>query len=227
MVAVPLEALRLLAEIALRADVGAVAADARDLATIGRDLEAAVHVAEDAGGLVPRLVGHGGLRRVSVPRRVILVQNLYCTIRKREASTAWRPIGDVLRRSERLRPPLSALSLRAELDLTHPTRGHDDRSQTPASVPAPPPRPAPKAASRPTPAAERTRRTWAWADLMRRIFAIDVLACAGCGGRLRFLATIEDPPVVTKILAHLGLPTERPALIPARPPPQPDGFDFP
>jgi hypothetical protein len=77
------------------------------------------------------------------------------------------------------------------------------------------------------PAAERARRAWAWADLMRRVFAIDVLACAGCGGRLRFLATIEDPPTVTKILAHLGLPTEGPALTPARPPPQPDGFDFP
>jgi hypothetical protein len=62
---------------------------------------------------------------------------------------------------------------------------------------------------------------------MRRIFALDVLACARCGGRLRFVATIEDPPLVTKILAHLGLPTARPALRPARPPPQADGFDFP
>jgi len=88
-------------------------------------------------------------------------------------------------------------------------------------------RAAPPAASRPSPAAERARRAWAWADLMRRVFAIDVLACAGCGGRLRFIATIEDPPVVTKILAHLGLPTERPALIPARSPPQQDEFDFP
>jgi hypothetical protein len=61
---------------------------------------------------------------------------------------------------------------------------------------------------------------------MRRVFAIDVLTCAGCGGRLRFLATIEDPATVTKILAHLGLPTAGPALTPARPPPQPDGFDF-
>jgi hypothetical protein len=61
---------------------------------------------------------------------------------------------------------------------------------------------------------------------MRRVFAIDVLACAGCGGRLRFLATIEDPPVVTKILVHLGLPTAGPVLTVARPPPQPDAFDF-
>ena len=75
-------------------------------------------------------------------------------------------------------------------------------------------------------ASTQTRRAWAWADLMRRVFAIDVLACAGCGGRLRFLATIEDPPVVTKILAHLGLPTSRPVLRPARRPLQPNGVDF-
>jgi hypothetical protein len=62
---------------------------------------------------------------------------------------------------------------------------------------------------------------------MRRIFSLDVLACAGCGGRLRLLATIEDPATVTKILTHLGLPTERPALTPARPPPQQDELDFP
>jgi hypothetical protein len=62
---------------------------------------------------------------------------------------------------------------------------------------------------------------------MRRVFSIDVLACAGCGGRLRFLATIEDPPIVTKILTHLGLPTDLPAVTPARSPPQQAGFDFP
>ena len=54
----------------------------------------------------------------------------------------------------------------------------------------------------------------------------DVLACTGCGGRLRFIATIEDHATVTKILAHLGLPTELPTVTPARPLPQQDGFDF-
>jgi hypothetical protein len=42
-------------------------------------------------------------------------------------------------------------------------------------------------------------------------YDLDGLACAGCGGRLRFLATIEDRPIVTKILAHLGLPTAGPS----------------
>jgi len=74
------------------------------------------------------------------------------------------------------------------------------------------------------------RRYWAWADLLRRVFAIDVLACSACGGRLRFIATIEDPPVVQRILAHVGLPTTVPEASPARPPPAADGtiaFDFP
>ena len=30
----------------------------------------------------------------------------------------------------------------------------------------------------------------AWADLLRRVFAFDILACPDCGGRLRLLATI-------------------------------------
>jgi uncharacterized protein YbaR (Trm112 family) len=34
---------------------------------------------------------------------------------------------------------------------------------------------------------------------------VDVLACPNCGGRLRVIATIDDPMVVRRILAHLGL----------------------
>jgi uncharacterized protein YbaR (Trm112 family) len=49
--------------------------------------------------------------------------------------------------------------------------------------------------------------------LLERTFAIDVLACPQCGGRLRFLATIEERAVVEKILSHLGLPLEAPALL--------------
>ena len=84
------------------------------------------------------------------------------------------------------------------------------------------------------PVAERVaprRQYWAWADLMRRVFQIDILACAVCSGRLRFIATIEDPPVVQRILAHVGLPTTLPEASPARPPPAAAGdtlaFDFP
>jgi hypothetical protein len=52
----------------------------------------------------------------------------------------------------------------------------------------------------------RTRPKYrAWADLMRRAFEADVLACPRCGGRMTVLATIQDPAVIHRILTHLGL----------------------
>ena len=63
------------------------------------------------------------------------------------------------------------------------------------------------------------RRGYLWAELMRRAFGIDVLACPQCGGRLRLLALIEHAIVVARILRHLGLPTERTTPRPARAPP--------
>ena len=52
--------------------------------------------------------------------------------------------------------------------------------------------------------------------MLERTFAIDVLACPKCGGRLKFLETIEPRAVIEKILTHLGLPIEAPAAAPAR-----------
>jgi hypothetical protein len=40
---------------------------------------------------------------------------------------------------------------------------------------------------------------------MHRAFAIDVLACVHCGGRLRLIAILHDPVLIRKILAHLDL----------------------
>jgi len=40
---------------------------------------------------------------------------------------------------------------------------------------------------------------------MRRAVGIDGLACPRCGGRLRLIATVEDPAVMGTILAPLGL----------------------
>jgi hypothetical protein len=34
------------------------------------------------------------------------------------------------------------------------------------------------------------------------VFALDVLACPRCGGRLHVIATIQDPAVVRTILLH-------------------------
>jgi hypothetical protein len=62
-------------------------------------------------------------------------------------------------------------------------------------------------------------RDWAWADLMRRVFDLDVLVCPRCGGHMSVIATIEATDVLRKILAHLGLETEPPAAAPPRSPP--------
>ena len=60
-------------------------------------------------------------------------------------------------------------------------------------------------------------RAWSWAALMHRAFAVDVLACPHCGGRLRLIATLHDPAVIRKILAHLGRAPSRPSPGPAPP----------
>ncbi len=74
--------------------------------------------------------------------------------------------------------------------------------------------------------ASRGRRGWRWADLMRRVFAVDALACPRCGGRLRLIATLEASDITRRILRHLDLPTEVPPPTPARPPPGADDWAF-
>lgn len=65
-----------------------------------------------------------------------------------------------------------------------------------------------------------------WAQLIKRVFKKDLEQCPHCGGRRVLIAFITDAPVVHRILAHVGLPTEQPAIAPARAPPQLDiGFD--
>jgi hypothetical protein len=70
-----------------------------------------------------------------------------------------------------------------------------------------------------------------WASLLQRVYG-DVLICPRCGHQpMRVIAAIDDPPLVQHILTHLRLPTARPAISPARSPPQvefvDDGdFDF-
>jgi hypothetical protein len=60
-------------------------------------------------------------------------------------------------------------------------------------------------------------RASSWAALMHRAFAIDVLACPHCGGRLRLIATLHDPAVIRKLLEHLGMARSGPSLGPAPP----------
>lgn len=53
-----------------------------------------------------------------------------------------------------------------------------------------------------------------------RSFAVDVLKCTRCDGRMRVLAVVDTPEAVRKILDHLGLPSVPLDTAPARGPPQ-------
>lgn len=84
---------------------------------------------------------------------------------------------------------------------------------------------APVAPDDPTPAvgARRPRirpRYRSWAELMRRAFEADVLACPRCGGRMVVLATIDAPAVIARILTHLGLSMDSGEPAPGRAPPE-------
>ena len=45
----------------------------------------------------------------------------------------------------------------------------------------------------------------AWARLIRKVYEADPLECPKCHGPMRIIALIDDPPVVRRILEHLGL----------------------
>ena len=54
-----------------------------------------------------------------------------------------------------------------------------------------------------------------WARMLKRVYDIDMERCA-CGGKLKFVASIERPEVIEKILTHLGLAAQPPPIAPAR-----------
>src|SRR5690606_10130395 len=73
-----------------------------------------------------------------------------------------------------------------------------------------------------TAAGDRHRRL-TWAPRLKRVFAIDIEVCRRFGGKLRVIASIEEPAVIARILDHLGRDGE-PAdpANPSRAPPQAD-----
>jgi hypothetical protein len=56
---------------------------------------------------------------------------------------------------------------------------------------------------------------------MRRAFGYDLLSCPNCGGKTELLAVILERTAIRKVLSHLGLPTEPPAVTRARASPEP------
>ena len=42
-----------------------------------------------------------------------------------------------------------------------------------------------------------------WAQRLKRVFKIDIETCETCGGKMKVIASIEDPAVIKRILVHL------------------------
>jgi hypothetical protein len=56
-----------------------------------------------------------------------------------------------------------------------------------------------------------------FAQWLKRVFDIDIAQCPrGSGGALTIIAAIEHPPVIAKILTHLGWSARAPPRSPAR-----------
>ena len=58
-------------------------------------------------------------------------------------------------------------------------------------------------------------RNYIWAELMKRVFLVDVLQCERCGGRMKIIAAIHSPDTTGRILDCLGLPSRAPPVAPA------------
>ena len=82
----------------------------------------------------------------------------------------------------------------------------------PAEVSAPP---SPSAHAGDETMSPKPPRHWAWANLMRRAFDIEVLACPRCGGRLRLIATGHHPSVPRRPARRADRATPAVASMPA------------
>jgi len=59
-----------------------------------------------------------------------------------------------------------------------------------------------------------------WAHRLKRVFGIDIEKCEHCGGEVKIIASIEDPPLIEKILRHLGVYSDSAHGLARAPPPQ-------
>ena len=115
----------------------------------------------------------------------------------------------------------AALTGRASRPRTKPDPTTADAVASPASSSALAPHavPTPLAAGpfegAPPPHPDRPIRL-PWADLLRRVHAIEVFVCADCTGPMRVIAFITDLVITEKILRHLGLPSTPPPRGPPR-----------
>ncbi len=69
-------------------------------------------------------------------------------------------------------------------------------------------------------AAVRQAAALCWGLLLVPIYECLSLLCPRCGEPMRIIAFVLDPPVIERILTHIGQPTAPPMILPARSPPQ-------
>jgi hypothetical protein len=63
-----------------------------------------------------------------------------------------------------------------------------------------------------------------WAELLKRVFKIDILQCRKCHNKMDLMETVTSPKIIEKILKALNLNEPDTTLDPARGPPETDEF---
>jgi hypothetical protein len=105
--------------------------------------------------------------------------------------------------------PAAAVSVSGPTSASKVTSASADQDATAKVLPA---------IASPNPVPPPYRRKWA--ELLKRVFDLDVVTCGRCGHKMRRISHIEQPDVIEHILGHLGLPTAAPIPAAARAPPQ-------
>src|SRR5262249_29612886 len=71
-----------------------------------------------------------------------------------------------------------------------------------------------------------TSPRWSWAQLLQRVFALDMVTCPFCQpGVLRLIAVMTQGEAIRKILRHLKRSVDPPPIAPARTRQESDAFD--
>jgi hypothetical protein len=63
----------------------------------------------------------------------------------------------------------------------------------------------------------RNKKYIPWAELLRKVFLIDVLKCGRCSGKMIIDAVIEDAAKIKHVLEEMGRSADPPKTLPARP----------
>jgi len=63
-------------------------------------------------------------------------------------------------------------------------------------------------------------KRYSWANLLKRVFKVDVLKCPNCNSKMRIVSKLMDRNVTKPFLEAVKMPSEPPTQAPARGPPQ-------